>query len=128
MSKKEYRYSVKYGVSRRKTETLNMHIGEPHCIGDYDWVVKSTISGGISEEKEVLGRSAFDCLICSMAYLRQTLRCLKSENSKIKFYFELDGELEALTIEDIFMTHDCVTDEMEEMIEWAKDNGFVSGE
>lgn len=125
MSKKEHTYSIKCGASRRKVEILNMSIGEPYCNGDdNDWIVRCTISGFFSETKDVQGRSSFDCFVCGMAYLRQMLRLLKSKSTSTKFYFEFDGELDELTIEDIFMTHDCVTNEMEEMIEWAKDNGF----
>jgi hypothetical protein len=125
MSKKNYNYSVKCGASRRKVEALNLYLGEPSCLGDDDdWVIKCEVSGFFNETKDVQGRSAFDCLVCGMAYLRQTLRFIKAGNPKMKFYFEFDGQLDELTIEDIFMTHDCITDEMEEMIEWAQDNGY----
>lgn len=125
MSNKEHVYSVKCGTSRRKVETINMSVGEPYCKGDdNDWIVECSISGFFSDAKAVQGRSHFDCLVCGMAYLRQMLRLYKSQSSNMKFYFEFDGELDELTIEDIFMTHDCITNEMEEMMDWAKKHGF----
>lgn len=124
MINEEYSYVIKVGISRQKVESLKMVLGKPTSRGaDNDWVVECAISGFYSESKDVQGRSAFDCLICGMAYLRQTLRLIKGNNQKLKYFFELDGNLDELMIDDIFMTHDCMTDEMEEMIVWAKDNG-----
>ncbi|MFC3700206.1 hypothetical protein ACFOND_01035 [Reinekea marina] len=45
-------------------------------------------------------------------------------NSKLKLFFEFDGKLDEITIDDIFMTHDCVTNEIEDMVDWALENGY----
>lgn len=125
MDKKNFGYSLKVGNTRRKIEALDMLIGMPECRGeDNDWVVNCSLSGFYSEEKKVEGRSAFDCFVCGLAYLRQTIRFVQSNNPKLKLFFEFDGSLEEIEIDDVFMTHDCITDEIEEMIEWAQDNGF----
>ncbi|MDN3648425.1 hypothetical protein QWZ13_05830 [Reinekea marina] len=69
-------------------------------------------------------RSHFDCLMCGAAFLRQTLRLIMDLNSKLKLFFEFDGKLDEITIDDIFMTHDCVTNEIEDMVDWALENGY----
>lgn len=125
MASEEYCYLIKIGNSRRKVESLNMVLGKPSCRGaDNDWVIECEISGFYCESKNIEARSAFDCLVCGIAYLRQTLRLVMANNPKSKLFFEFEGSLDEMTIEDIFMTHDCITDEMEEMVMWAKDNGF----
>lgn len=121
----EYSYSIKVGDTRRKVEPLYMVVGKPYCNGEAnDWISECSMSGFYSESKKVEGRSAFDALMCGTAYLRQTLRLVQQDHPKLKLYFEFDGDLDELMIDDIFMTHDCITDDMEEMIEWAKSNGF----
>ncbi|GAA6151566.1 hypothetical protein [Pseudoteredinibacter isoporae] len=127
MKDEKYNYSIMIGSSRRKVEPLNMVLGKPFCRDeDNDWVVECAISGFYSESKKVEGRSAFDCLICGMAYFRQSLRFIKLNNQKLKLFFEFEKNLDEITIDDVFMTHDCITDEMEEMIQWAIESGFKS--
>ncbi len=83
MVNEEYSYLIKVGNSRRKVESLKMVLGKPYCRGaDNDWLVECAISGFYSESKGIEGRSAFDCFICGIAYLRQTLRFVKANNQK----------------------------------------------
>lgn len=125
MKELEFNTSIKCGNSRRKVEDIYLSFGDIKCRGENnDWTYRVFCSGKISEDKELEGNSAFDCVTLGMAFLRQSLRALQRENPKIKFYEEYDGDLEEIKFEDVFWTHDCITDEMEEMIEWAKDNGF----
>jgi hypothetical protein len=125
MKELEFSTTIKCGNSRRKVEDINLSLGDIKCRDEKnDWTYNVLCSGKISIEKELEGNSAFDCLTLGLAFLRQSLRSLVTENPKIKFFEEVDGDLEEITIEDIFWTHDCVTNEMEDMIEWAKENGY----
>lgn len=125
MEKLEFNTSFMCGKSRRKVEDVYLSFGDIKPLGEEArWTCKVFCSGRISVDKELDGNSAFDCVTLGMAFLRQSLRALQSENPGIKFYEECDGELEEITVEDIFWTHDCITDEVEEMVAWAKDNGF----
>lgn len=113
-----FKYYMKVGGSRRKVEPIELNLGMPKCKGaDNDWSVNCSISGFMSESKEIEGRSAFDCIVCGIAYLRQSLRFLKSINPRLKWFYDFEGILEEIEIEDIFMTHDCITDDIEEIID-----------
>lgn len=115
---------IKCGKSRRKVEEISLEIRDIECRSDKNWFYHVICTGLINEDKVLEGNSAFDCVVLGMAFLRQALRRLEDGQPKLKFYEDVDGDLEELTIADIFWTHDCVTDEMEEMMEWAKNNGY----
>ena len=61
-----------------------------------------------------------------MSFLRQLLMQLKEDSPKIKIYEKFDDNLEEVTINDIFWTHDCLTFEIEDMVQFALDNGYKS--
>lgn len=124
MKELEFSASIHCGNSRRKTEEIHLQLKDIYCQGNNDWFYHVVCTGPINEDKVLEGNSAFDCMVLAMAFLRQSLRNFKSQNPKIKFFEDAEGELEEITIEDIFWTHDCVTDEMEEMVQWAIDNGY----
>lgn len=63
-----------------------------------------------SIKKTIEAWSEFDVLVNAMAYFRQHLRAYIEAHPKIKLYEKIEGDLEALEIDDIFWTHDCVPD------------------
>lgn len=124
MEELEFTTLIKCGNSRRKVEDLLLQIKDIKCQEENNWIYRVVCIGPITEDKILEGNSAFDCIVLGMSFLRQALRSYVIANPKIKFFEEADDELEEITIEDIFWTHDCITDEMEEMMGWAVDNGY----
>lgn len=124
MEELEFTTLIKCGNSRRKVEDLLLQIKDIKFQEENNWIYRVVCIGPITEDKILEGNSAFDCIVLGMSFLRQALRSYVIANPKIKFFEEADDELEEITIEDIFWTHDCITDEMEEMMGWAVDNGY----
>jgi len=119
----QYIRELKLGRSRRKVESVTFKLFEIKGEGR-NWTYRVIIEGAMSQDETQEANDAFDCLIMGMAYFRQFLRRYLSDNPKTKIYYEFESELEQLSVEDVFWTHDCITDEMDEMIDWAKENGF----
>jgi len=113
-----------YGNSRKKVEDLSLSLEIEEEDGIYKYNMQ--VAGPIDFERELEESDLFSALNTGMAGLRQSLRRVKEENPKIKFYEKIEDELVEQTIEDIFWTHDCVSDEMVYMMEWAKSNGYKS--
>jgi len=124
MNKLEFSTLIKCGNSRRKVEDIYLEIKDIKCVGGDIWQYHVVLQGAINEDKVLDGNSCFDCLVLGLAFLRQSLRMLKQDNPKIKFFEIIDKDLEEITIEDIFCTHDCITDEMEDMMDWATKHGY----
>lgn len=104
-----YTIELKCGNSRRKVENLVLSLGG--ITGkDNDWTYDVACSGAISITETQQANSPFDCIVLGLAYLRQTLRRYSKENPKLKYYVEIEGQLEEHSIEDVFWTHDCAPD------------------
>ena len=124
----EFCTGIKVGNNKRSTEGLSLCLMDIRRISKNAWTYHVICSGAISEDRILEANSQFDCIILGLAFLRQALRQLLETNPKLKFYEETEGNLEEITIEDIFWTHDCITDDMEDMITWAKQNGYKQNE
>lgn len=119
-----YSTSIFFGKSRRKVENITLTLKDIQEHDDESWTYHVICTGAISEDKVLQANSPFACIILGMAFLRQALRRFKADQSKIKFYEDTECGLEEITIEDVFWTHDCITEEIEEKIRWAEENGY----
>lgn len=123
----EYSLSLKYGYSRRKLSVLTLAFGEIQKIEGLDrWLVSVAISGVHDESRKLEASTPFFCTTLGLAFLRQSLRRFKLNDPKLRFYEDNDEGLSEIQIDEIFDTYDCITDEMEEMINWALENGYES--
>lgn len=115
--------SIKCGKTRRKLEDITLTAAF-EITADNIYNVTFSSNGEITFSRSVQEFNLFDAIKIGYAGLRQLLSHYQNENPTIKFFEEIDGELIEQTIQDIFWTHDCVSDEMQDMINWAKDNGY----
>jgi len=116
--------TLKCGKTRRKLQEITLSSSFKRENDKNIYVITFCVSGAFDFKRSVEEFELFDAIKTGYAGLRQALRYFKNENPTIKFYEDVDGELLEQTIEDIFWTHDCITDEMQSMIDWATANGY----
>jgi hypothetical protein len=110
----QYKISLFYGLSRRKTYPLDLSLSEIiQNDSSETWTYRVIYSGAEHIDKTLEGNSAFDCLTLGLAFLRQSLRRLLEDQPGTIFYFENAGKLEEMSVDDIFWTHDCIPEEIE---------------
>lgn len=128
--------TIYIGKTRRKVDKVLIEMSRAKVLGEQDHEIDASISGlpqsfnrsltrfvEIEErertevspsypklEKVIHACSEFDVIVLALAYIRQILRHYLEENPNIKLYELVEGELDALDIDDIFWTHDCVSD------------------
>lgn len=116
--------TLKCGKTRRKLEELTLSSSFKRDTEKNLYVITFSVNGAFHFERSVEEIELFDAIKIGYAGLRQALRHFKKENPSVKFFEDIEGELLEQTVEDIFWTHDCITDEMQSMIDWAKEKGY----
>lgn len=128
--------SIYYGRTRRKVDEVWFEMSAINRLSSDHFTIEAEITGfpeiynrsmtrcvEIEEreksetnptypsiKKTIEAWSEFDVLVNAMAYFRQHLRAFIETDPKIKLYEKVEGNLEALEINDIFWTHDCAPD------------------
>ena len=124
------------GKTRRKVDEVFFEMSRTNMLSDNSYEINASITGfpesfnrSLTRSVEIEERekkelnpsypsltkvidacSEFDAIVGTMAYFRQILRQYIEENPSIKLYEKIEGNLEELELDDIFWTHDCVSE------------------
>ena len=114
---------IKCGRSRKNVHDLSLSL--EISKKDKNLFSISFKTDGYSQYENTIEEfGEFQSIVFGLAGLRQALRLLEADDPKLKFYENQGGTLNEITIEDVFWTHDCVSHEMEDMMEWARKKGY----
>lgn len=118
-------FSQKYlcGVSERELSDLVVSVGVLKSTDKDSWECAVKLSGYLNVEYAAQESSAVNTLNIGLGYLRQSLLASVEQNEKLKFYEVVDDDTIERSIEDICKSHDCISEELEDMVIWAQNGG-----
>lgn len=118
---------VFYGKSKSELTKLTLQATQLE-YKDNSWastvIFSIHLTGGIVERNEISANSVFDCLNIIMGNFRGWLEFILGGSPGDSFFISRYGELEKGSINDLFYTHDCITSEIEDKLEFAESKGY----
>ena len=119
---------VFFGKSKRNLSKLTLQAAgidiTPNGVSS---TIRFSVENGITHDTPVYAETQFDCLNIVMGNFRNWLEFIQDGHPGTNFYIERLGELEKSSINMIFFTEDCVSEEIEDKIEFAEKHGYKDG-
>lgn len=130
-----FEFCIYKGKDQKELQELRMKAGSVRVsndenealFGEYCCDLDLSIDGKECEPRVISAISEFHCLNSVLSHCRGWVRGLSEGDIQEKLYIDVLGELRELPLDLIFSTNDCITQEMEDKLEFADANGYTAG-